>query len=150
MAVLNISFSEMWQMKQVQSWPKLTGKMCLYIFAKLQKHIYTYNSNLKLQSVIFTSLSPSTELSSVRGVVVFRHGSSVDESNVLRWMCSCQSLHRCGYLLPMSWNIWPKSEFSPYIAIWTSNKSATFVLPNWGKKHYNKSHYQWWLHLKIS
>ncbi len=31
-----------------------------------------------------------------------------------------------------------------------SNKSATFVLINWGKKHYNKSHYQRWLNLKIS
>ncbi len=30
---------------------------------------------------------------------VFRHGSSTNESNVLRWMCSCQSLHWCGYLL---------------------------------------------------
>ncbi len=30
------------------------------------------------------------ELSSVRGVVS-RHGSSADESNVLRWMCSSQS-----------------------------------------------------------
>ncbi len=29
---------------------------------------------------------------------VFRHGSSADESNVLRWMCSCQSLHRCGHI----------------------------------------------------
>ncbi len=33
---------------------------------------------------------------------VFRHGSSADESNVLRWMCSCQSLHRCGYLLSLT------------------------------------------------
>ncbi len=31
-----------------------------------------------------------------------------------------------------------------------SNKSATFVLTNWGKKHYNKLRYQWWLNLKIS
>ncbi len=48
---------------------------------------------LKLQSVSFASLSPSmfenlelqlcAELSSVRGVVL-RHGSSADESNVLR------------------------------------------------------------------
>ncbi len=43
----------------------------------------------------------------------------------------------------------PKSEFSPYIVIWTSNKSAMFVLTNWGKKHYNKSRYQWWLNVMI-
>ncbi len=30
-----------------------------------------------------------------------------------------------------------------------SNKSATFVLPNWGKKHYHKSCYQRWLNLTI-
>ncbi len=30
---------------------------------------------------------------------VLWHGSSADESNVLRWMCSCQSPHRCGCLL---------------------------------------------------
>ncbi len=31
----------------------------------------------------------------------------------------------------------------------TGNKSATFVLTNWGKKHYHKSRYQWWLNLTI-
>ncbi len=30
-----------------------------------------------------------------------------------------------------------------------SNKSATFVLINWGKKHYPKSRYQRWLNLTI-
>ncbi len=63
---------------------------------------------LKLQSVSFASLSPSlfenlelqllAELSSLRGVVSW-HSFSADESNVLRWMCSCQSPHRCGCLL---------------------------------------------------
>ncbi len=47
------------------------------------------------------------------------------------------------------WNIWPKPEFSLDIVIWTSNKSARFVLLNWGKKHYNKSNYQWWCNLTI-
>ncbi len=71
----------------------------------------------------------------------------------LRWMCSCESLYRCGYLLYFT--ITDSSlrlgiyEFSPYIDIWTSNKSATLVLTNWGKKHYNKSRYQWWFNLKI-
>ncbi len=44
-------------------------------------------------------------------------------------------------------NIWPKYAFSLYIVIWTSKKSAKsamFVLTNWGKKHYNKLHYQRW------
>ncbi len=54
---------------------------------------------LKLQSVSFASLLPSlfenlqlqlfAELSSFR--VVLRHGSSADESNVLRSMCGSQS-----------------------------------------------------------
>ncbi len=30
-----------------------------------------------------------------------------------------------------------------------SNKSAMFVLTKWGKKHYHKSHNQWWFNLKI-
>ncbi len=61
---------------------------------------------LKLQSLSFASLSPSlfenlelqlcAELSSLHGVVLW-HGSSADESNVLRSMCSCQSPHLCGY-----------------------------------------------------
>ncbi len=63
---------------------------------------------LKLQSVSFASLSPSlcenlelqfcAELPSVRGAVS-RHGSSADESNVLRWMCGFQSPQWCGCLL---------------------------------------------------
>ncbi len=65
---------------------------------------------LKLQSVSFASLSPSlfenlelqlfAELFSLRGVVS-RHGSSADESSVLKSMCGSQSPHRCGYLLGM-------------------------------------------------
>jgi len=36
------------------------------------------------------------------------------------------------------------------IVIWTSNMSATFVLTNWGKLHYNTLHYQCWLNLTNS
>ncbi len=117
------------------------------------------------QSVSFASLSPSlfenlelqlfVELSSLRGIVS-RHGSSADESNVLRWMCGSQSPHRCGYSLYFT-----VTDSSLRLGIYdpnknchhtlpsehVSNKSAMFVLTNWGKKH--KSRYQWWLNLKI-
>ncbi len=84
---------------------------------------------------------------------VFRHGSSADESIVLRWTCSCQSLHRCGYLLyfaitdsSLCLGIYdPNKNFHHILpSEKVSNKSALFVLPNWGKKHYNKLRYQWW------
>ncbi len=89
---------------------------------------------------------------------VFRQGSSADESNVLRWMCCCQSLHRCGCLLyftitdsSLCLGIYDPNQNVHRIlpSEQVSNKSATFVLTNWGKKHYNKSRYQWWLNLKI-
>ncbi len=124
---------------------------------KGQRGIYW---NLKLQSVSFASLSPSlyenlelqlcAELSSVRGVVL-RHGSSADESNVLRWMCSSQSPHRCGCLLyfaiadsSLCLGIYdPNKNFHCILpSEQVSNKSATFVLTNWEKKHFNKSRYQ--------
>ncbi len=90
---------------------------------------------------------------------VFRHSSSADESNVWRWMCGCQSLHRCGYLLyfaitdsSLRLGIYdPNQNFHRILpSEQVSNKSAPFVLPNWGKKYYNKPRYQWWLNLKIS
>ncbi len=48
---------------------------------------------------------------------------------------------------PMSWNIWPKLEFSPYIVIWTSLPHLFW--PTEGEKNYYKSRYQWWLNLTI-
>ncbi len=101
--------------------------------------------------------------SAVCGIILLawavpRHGFSLDESNVLRWMCSCQSPHRCGCLLyfaiidySLCLGIYdPNKNFHRILPTeQVSNKSATFVLTNWGKKHYNKSRYQWWLNLKI-
>ncbi len=120
--------------------------------------------NLKLQSIRFASLLPSlfenlelhlfAELSSVRGVVL-RHGSSADESNVLRSMCSCQSPVWILYLVitdsSLRLGIYdPDKNFHRILSSeQVSNKSATFVLTNWGKKHYNKSRYQLWFNLKI-
>ncbi len=89
---------------------------------------------------------------------VFWHSFSADESNVLRWMCCCQSPHRCGCLLyftitdsSLRLGIYdPNNNFHRILpSEQVSNKSATFVLPNWGKKYYNKSRYQWWLYLTI-
>ncbi len=117
--------------------------------------------NLKLQSVSFASLSPSlfenlelqlcAELSSVRGVVI-RHGSSADESNVLKSMCVSLSGTAAVWILylgitdsSLRLGIYdPNKNFHHIrIAIWISNKSATFVLPNWRKRNYSKSCYQW-------
>ncbi len=73
---------------------------------------------------------------------VFRHGFSVDESNVLRWMCSCQSPHQCGCLLyfavtdsSLGLGIYhPNKNFHRVLpSEQVSNMSATFVLTNWGK-----------------
>ncbi len=75
---------------------------------------------------------------------VSRHGSSVDESNVLRSMCGSQSLHRCGCLLyftitesSLRLGIYdPNNNFNHILSSeQVSNKSATFVLINWWKKH---------------
>ncbi len=123
---------------------------------------------LKLQSVSFASLSPSmfenlelqllAELSSLRGVVS-RHGCSADESNVLKSMCGSQSPHWCGCLLyfaitdsSLRLGIYdPNKNFHRILSSeQVSNKPGTFVLTNWGKKHCNKSRYQWWLNLTIS
>ncbi len=94
----------------------------LLVVTYLMKNVLTKVKpiNLKLQSVSLASLSPSmfenlelqlyAELSSVRGAVL-QHGFSVDESNVLRWMCGSLSVstqvwmftvlrnHRLAYVL---------------------------------------------------
>ncbi len=56
---------------------------------------------------------------------VFRHGSSADESNVLRWMCSCQSLHRCGYLLYFA-----ITDSSLCLGIYDPNQNFHRILPS--------------------
>ncbi len=130
------------------------------------------NEPIQLQSISFASLSPlclKKQRIVTPGIVavcriillawaVLRHDSSVDESNVLRWMCGCQSPHRCGYLLYFAitdsslrlGTYDPNKNFHRILPFeYVSNKSDTFVLPNWGKKYYNKSCYQWWLYLMI-
>ncbi len=87
--------------------------------------------------------------------VLLRHGSSADESSVLRWMCSCQSPVWIKHLVitdsRLRLGIYdPNKNFHHiFSSEQVSNTSATFVLTNWGKKYYNKSRYQWWFNLKI-
>ncbi len=74
----------------------------------------------------------------MRGVVL-QHGSSADESNVLRCMCGGQSPHRCGCLLyfaiadsSLCLGIYdPNNNFHRILpSEQVRNKSAMFVLPN--------------------
>ncbi len=95
---------------------------------------WSYGGKLKLQSLSFASLSPSlfenlelqllAELTSLRGVVR-RHGSSTDESNVLRCMCGSQSPHRCGYLLYFA-----ITDSSLCLGIYDPNKNFHRILPS--------------------
>ncbi len=70
-------------------------------------------------------------------------GTAPVRINLMFWgvcLSVCQSPHWCGYctqesqILAYVLEFMTQIEFSPYIVIWTSNKSATFVLTNWGKK----------------
>ncbi len=82
------------------------------------------------------------ELSSVRGVV-FRHGSCADESNVLRSMCVSLSVIAPVWILhsgitdsSLRLGIYDPNKNCHRIlsSEQVSNKSAMFVLTNWGKK----------------
>ncbi len=82
---------------------------------------------------------------------------NTDESNGLRCMCGYQSLHRCEYSLifgitdSTSWKYDPNKNFHRKMSSeQVSKMSATFVLTNWEKKHYNTSCNQWWLNLTIT
>ncbi len=111
-------------------------------------HFILTTDLLKLQSVSFASLSPSlfenlelqlcVELSSLRGVVL-RHGSSADESNVLRSMCVSLSVTAPVWILysgitdySLRLGIYdPNMNFHHILpSEQVSNKSATFVLTN--------------------
>ncbi len=70
---------------------------------------------------------------------MLRHGSSADESNVLKSMFDSQSPHRCGYFLyfaitdsSLRLGIYdPNKNFHRILpSEQVSNKSATFVLTN--------------------
>ncbi len=124
---------------------------------------------LKLQSVTFTSLSPSmfenlelqllAELSSVHRVVIRCSGTAPARMNLMFWGECVVVSHRTGvdiYCTSQSQILAYVLEYMTQIRIFrilpseqVSNKSATFVLPNGGKKHYNKLRHQWWLNLKI-
>ncbi len=86
---------------------------------------------LKLQSESFASLSPSLfetcHCSYLRNY--FHYVGCVP---AMFWSECVAPVLRNHRFSPTSWNIWPKSEFSPDIVIRTSNMSATFILTNWG------------------
>ncbi len=121
---------------------------------------------LKLQSVSFASLSPSlfedlelqllVELSSVCGLCsdtaparinLMFWGECVAVSYAPVWMFTVlrtdSSLRLGIYDTNNNFHrILPSEQ--------VSNKSASFVLTNWWKKHYHKSCYQRWFNLMIS
>ncbi len=87
---------------------------------------------LKVQSVSFASLPPSlfenlelqlcAELSSVRGVVL-RHGSSTDESNVLRSLCVSLSVTAPVWILYLE-----ITDSSLHLGIYDPNKTFHHIL----------------------
>ncbi len=97
------------------------------------------------------------ELSSVRGVVLRCSGTAPARMNLMFWGV-CVSVTAPVWILylvitdsSLRLGIYEqKKNFHRILSSeQVSNKSATFVLTNWGKKHYNKSRYQWWLNLTI-
>ncbi len=84
------------------------------------------------------------ELSCLRGLCT---GKAPALMNLMFWG-SCQSLHWWGYSLYFAitdsilrLGIYDPNKYFHCIlsSEQVSNKSATFILTNWGKKHYNKS-----------
>ncbi len=93
------------------------------------------------------------ELTSVRGVVIRCSGTAPAQINLMFWG-ECVVVSHCTgvdvYCTSQSQILAYVLEYMTQMSSeQVSNKSATFVLPNWGKKHYNKSRYQWWLNLTI-
>ncbi len=95
---------------------------------------YNFNCNLKLQSVkfcLFVAISVwKPGIADFCGIILIAwvvswHGSSADESNVLRWMCCCHSLHRCGYLLYFA-----ITDFSLHLGMHDPNNNFHRILPS--------------------
>ncbi len=138
-----------------------------YTLTKIHKVKKHNRTPLKLQSLSFASLSLSlfenlelqflAELSSLRRLY---SGTAPARMNLMFWGECVAVSHRTGvdvyytsqsqilaYVLEY---MTQKNHFHRILSSeQESNKSAMFVLPNWGKKQYNKSRYQWWLNLTI-